>query len=151
MFANRSPGRRLLLGAAAAIASLTAAAAAYGAVGERPQNVAAEYAARPMDQMTNVRLRFLPLDDPREGHVKVLLTPESRPLSFFEARQAVHQAFLETLKEPGLPDDLSRIAVTVQMQPEGTVSAEEGKTYLFIRKDAKTWTIIAQPSGGAGF
>ncbi|MBZ8134526.1 hypothetical protein [Afifella sp. IM 167] len=148
MFAYRSPSRRLML-AVAALASLTAAGA-YAAVGERPQTVAAEYTARPMEKMTNVRLRFLPEGNPQEGHVKVLLTPESRPLTFFEARQAVQQAFLETLKEPGLPDELSRIAVTVQMQPEGVLSTDEDKTYLFIRKGAKTWTIIAQPSGGAG-
>ncbi|WP_034491424.1 hypothetical protein [Afifella pfennigii] len=135
-------GRGLAPALMATAAGLTATAVAYAALGDRPQIAASEPPAKEIPGLTEVRLRFEPDGDPRAGRVKVLLRPESRPLTYFEARQAVRQAFLETLKEPGLPDDLKRIAVTVEMQPEGAPGGET-QTYLFVRKDAKTWTILA--------
>ncbi|WP_139163731.1 hypothetical protein [Afifella marina] len=142
MPSSRGSRLRLALFCGLALAAVTASGLAAGRpLDGRNAIFAADHSS---DRVANVRLHFMPEDDPREGHVKVLLTPESRPLSFFEARQAVQQAFLETLKEPGLPDNLTRVSVTVQLAPAGN-EPEQSRTYLYIRKTAKTWTVMAAP------
>ncbi|MDQ0327181.1 hypothetical protein J2R99_003050 [Rhodopseudomonas julia] len=142
MPSSTGPRLRLALFFGLAIGTVATSGVAFG----RPldgQNamLAADHSS---DRIANVRLHFMPEDDPRDGHVKVLLTPESRPLTFFEARQAVQQAFLATLKEPGLPSDLTRVSVTVQLAPSGAERVQS-RTYLYIRKTAETWTVMASP------
>ena len=66
---------------------------------------------------TNVRMQFFQEDGPRAGHVKVVLTPDDRPLSVDEARSAARQAFLETLNDPVFVDGLKIVTVVVHRYP----------------------------------
>lgn len=66
---------------------------------------------------TNVRMQFFQEDGPLAGHVKVVLTPDDRPLSVDEARSAARQAFLETLNDPVFMDGLKIVTVVVHRFP----------------------------------
>ena len=66
---------------------------------------------------TNVRMRFFQEDGPLAGHVKVVLTPDDRPLTMDEARSAARQAFLETLNDPVFMDGLKIVTVVVHRFP----------------------------------
>ena len=66
---------------------------------------------------TNVRMQFFQEDGARAGHVKVVLTPDDRPLSMDEARSAARQAFLETLNDPVFTDGLKIVTVVVHRFP----------------------------------
>ena len=68
-------------------------------------------------QSTNVRMQFFQEDGPRAGHVKIILTPDDRPLSMDEARSAARQAFLETLNDPFFMDGLKIVTVVVHRFP----------------------------------
>src|SRR5688572_25720735 len=71
------------------------------ATGEAPSAQladAASVALREAVDSAYLLLQFIQVDGPTSGHVRVMLTPETRPLSILEARSAAEQAFLETLK-----------------------------------------------------
>jgi hypothetical protein len=92
----------------------------------------------------DVRLRFIQEDGPRSGHVRVVLAPETRPLTILEARSAARQAFLHALSEKGLGDDLRRITVVVRLMPESHPgSAADEQVFRFMYKGGKDWSIFA--------
>jgi len=67
---------------------------------------------------TGVRMQFLQVGGPRDGHVKVVLTPDDRALTMEEARSAVRQAFLDTLNDPVFMDDLKIVTIVVHRFPD---------------------------------
>lgn len=139
----RDQGRKgLAAGATIAVMALPAGLAIGAVGGEEPQIVAEAPAAAKVRYATaDVELRFVQEDGPESGHVRVELTPAERPLSFFEARSAAQQAFLETLKEPGLGGDLQRITVVVYLAPPAAGS-DDAQTFLFLRTGAKNWSVM---------
>jgi hypothetical protein len=92
----------------------------------------------------NLIMRFIQDDGPESGHVRVLLTPETRPLTALEARSAAEQAFLETLKEPGLGDNLTRITVVVRLMPQSHPDPSAAETVIiFQHKGGSDWSVLA--------
>ena len=92
----------------------------------------------------DMEMRFAQEDGPDSGHVRVVLTPETRPLTILEARQAAQQGFLEALNEKGLGDYLRRVIVVVRLMPKSHPDpggAEQ--VFRFIRKGGQDWTILA--------
>ncbi len=130
-------GTRILL-AGAAIAAASGAAALTPHIHDEPQVIAAASQSRMLVSTVNVELRYV-----QEGleAVRVLLTPEERALSFFEARSAAEQAFLEAVGDRSLGDALKRITVVVRLAPRNAVAGDEQK-YLFLHKGGKQWTIL---------
>ena len=91
----------------------------------------------------DLEMRFIQEDGPDSGHIRVVLTPETRALTAYEARSAAQQAFLATLSEPALGDNLSRITVVVRLMPQSYMdpgSAEQ--IFRFLFKGGKDWTIL---------
>jgi hypothetical protein len=92
----------------------------------------------------NLIMRFVQEDGPESGHVRVVLTPETRPLTVLEARSAAEQAFLETLKEPGLGDNLTRITVVVRLMPQSHPDPTVAETVIvFQHKGGSDWSVLA--------
>jgi len=114
-------------------------AAAATVEGETPQ--VAE--ARAVGQVADLNLRFIQEDGPESGHVRVVLTPEARPLTVIEARMAAEQAFLEALKEPGLGDNLKRITVVVRLMPDSHPDpAASEQVIVYLHKGGRDWSIL---------
>ena len=89
-------------------------------------------------------LHYIQEDGPESGHVRVELTPETRPLTIIEARMAAEQAFLDALKEPGLGDNLQRITVVVRLMPDfapGPRSAEQ--VIVYLHKGGHDWSVLS--------
>ncbi len=89
-------------------------------------------------------LRYIQEDGPESGHVRVVLTPETRPLTVIEARMAAEKAFLEALEEPGLGDNLKRITVVVRLMPASHPepgSAEQ--VIVYQHKGGRDWSVFA--------
>ena len=92
----------------------------------------------------NLTMRFVQEDGPESGHVRVLLTPETRPLTVIEARTAAQQAFLEALKESGLGDNLTRITVVVRLIPQSHPDLSSAETVIvFLHKGGRDWSVLA--------
>lgn len=88
-------------------------------------------------------MRFVQEDGPESGHVRVLLTPETRPLTLLEARLAAQRGFLEALGEPGLGNELRRIVVVVRLMPASHPDAAGAEQkFLFLRKAGATWSVV---------
>lgn len=132
---------RILLatGLAAGVLAGEAASAATGEA-EEPQVAA----ARDINQVADLILKFIQVDGPESGHVRVVLTPETRPLTIIEARMAAQQGFLEALKEPGLGDDLKRVTVVVRLMPAShpDPSAAE-QVIVYQHKGGRDWSVFA--------
>lgn len=117
---------------------------ASGAVEQDPPLQLAE--ARPAAVLTgtaDLEMRFVQEDEPDSGHVRVVLTPETRPLTIFEARSAAQQGFLEALNENGLGDNLRRVVVVVRLMPKSHPdpgAAEE--VFRFVHKGGRDWTVL---------
>lgn len=136
---------RIHSAAAAAALALLPAAVALASVETSPMQTLAEAAgtARMLPGAASLHLRFVQEDGPESGHVRVLLTPDARRLTAFEARSAAQQAFLEALNEPGLGEALSRITIVVRLSPEaaaGPTGPEE--VFLFLHKGGREWSIL---------
>jgi hypothetical protein len=135
----RASGWVLAAGLAATAGLPGGAAGAATGPGEEPQ--VAE--ARGIGEAADVTLRFIQEDGPESGHVRVVLTPGLRPLTVIEARMAAEQAFLQTLKEPGLGDALNRITVVVRMMPEthpDPAAAEQ--VVVYQHKGGRDWSVL---------
>ena len=136
-----SAGWIIIASAATAVALPHHAASATG----EPTAIA-EAAAGTVQSLggsANLSMRFIQEDGPESGHVRVVLTPETRALTVIEARTAAQQAFLETLKEPGLGDHLSRITVVVRLRPEShpdPTGAEQ--VIVFLHKGGRDWSVF---------
>ncbi|SEQ99875.1 hypothetical protein SAMN05216548_1107 [Faunimonas pinastri] len=89
----------------------------------------------------DLRLRYVQEDGPSSGHVRVLLTPETRSLTVLLARSAAQQAFLQALDEPGVRDGLSRVIVEVALMPEQR-DVGMHRTFRFVSKGEHTWSIL---------
>lgn len=129
-----------LAGLAAAFAGL-----ARGAVEIAPAQLAEAGPTSVVTGTADLEMRFVQEDGPESGHVRVELTPETRPLTIIEARSAAQQGFLEALNEKGLGDNLSRITVVVRLMPSSHPdpgAAEQ--VFLFLHKSGGDWT-ISQP------
>lgn len=130
------------LAGAACIAGSQLAIATTG--GEAPIRVAEAVAGGPhsLGGSANLMMRFIQEDGPESGHVRVVLTPETRPLTVIEARTAAQQAFLEALKEPGLGDNLKRITVVVRLMPETHPDPTGAETVIvFLHKGGSDWSV----------
>lgn len=100
--------------------------------------------ARALAGSANLTMRYIQEDGPDSGHVRVLLTPETRPLSVVEARTAAQQAFLEALKEPGLGENLTRITVVVRLVPPSHPDPTAAETTIvFLHKGGRDWSVVA--------
>jgi hypothetical protein len=128
--------------AGAAVPDFAAGAASDGealAVAE-----AAVVATQSLGGSANLTMRFVQEDGPESGHVRVLLTPETRALTMVEARAAAQQAFLEALKEPGLGDNLTRITVVVRLVPQSHPDPNGVETVIvFLHKGGRDWSVLA--------
>ncbi len=136
-----------------AVAGLAVAGAAAGAgfalaaKGDEATQRIAEAAAEsgepvPLAHAANLTMRFIQEDGPESGHVRVVLTPELRPLTILEARTAAQQAFLETLKERGLGDNLKRITVVVRLMPRSHPDpAGAEQVIVYLHKGGRDWSV----------
>lgn len=133
--------------AAMAAAGLAIGHFAIAATGGRDAQEVAEAAAGATQALAgyaNLSMRFIQEDGPDSGHVRVVLTPETRPLTVIEARTAAQQAFLEALKEPGLGDNLSRITVEVRLMPRSHPDPSAAHTTIVFRhKGGRDWSVTA--------
>ena len=133
------------LGVAVGLAAMALPAEiAVAATGEgEPQQVAATV-ARTLGDAADLTLRFVQEDGPESGHVRVELTPETRPLNFLEARMAAEKGFLAALNEPGLGDNLTRITVVVRLMPAAHPSPDVAEQVIVYRhKGGRDWSITA--------
>jgi hypothetical protein len=88
-------------------------------------------------------MRLIQEDGPESGHVRVVLTPEARPVTALEARSAAHEAFLEALADPSLSDALRRVVVVVRLMPATHPDpAGTEQKFLFLRKLGSTWSVL---------
>lgn len=127
------------LTAAAALGSGHLAGAATGG-GERP--LISE--ARATGQAADFMLRYIQEDGPESGHIRVVLTPETRPVTVMEARMAAEQAFLSALSEPGLGDDLKRITVVVRLLPASHPDPGAAEQVIvYLHKSGNDWSVLA--------
>src|SRR5215207_8828101 len=109
-----------LLAAGVATVGVIPSQVATGAVGSGETQRLAEAAVgapRMLEGSANMEVRFIQEDGPESGHVRVVLTPETRSITMFEARSAAEQGFLKALDEPGLGDNLKKITVVVRLMP----------------------------------
>ena len=89
-------------------------------------------------------LRYIQEDGPESGHVRVVLTPETRPLTVMEARKAAEKAFLEALEEPGLGDNLKRITVVVRLMPASHPDPGVAEQVIvYQHKSGRDWSVFA--------
>jgi hypothetical protein len=123
----------------------TGVPAAFGAIQDQSEQVVAEVfqpPARPMPGANNVMMRFEEDGDLFDGHIRVVLSPETRPLTLMQARSAAQEAFLETLNEPALADVIDRITIIVELVPEAYES-DLKQVFLYESKDGKNWSLTA--------
>lgn len=119
------------------------AAAVTGAESRQVAEAALEAGLR-LGQTADVMLHFSQEDGPDSGHVRILLVPETRPLTLPEARSAAQQAFLEALGQPGLGDNLSRITVVVRLMPASHPDpAAAEQVVVFLHKGGRDWSVLS--------
>ena len=108
--------------------------------GEAPEIAVARASGKAADFM----LRYIQEDGPESGHVRVVLTPETRAVTILEARMAAEQAFLEALTEPGLGDDLKRITVVVRLMPASHPDPGlSEQVIVYLHKGGRDWSVLA--------
>ena len=130
-----------LLGLAVGVSGFVSTGPAFAATsdGEPPEVIE----ARALGASADVMLHFIQEDGPQSGHVRVVLTPEARALTVIEARMAAEQAFLQTLKQPGLGDDLDRITVVVRMMPRSHPDPDEAQQVIvYQHKGGHDWSVL---------
>lgn len=129
----------------AAYFALLTAALGGDATAARALAEAVPAAAPPLpDQAADLQLHFVQEGGPESGHVRVVLTPEARPLTALEARSVAEEGFLDALDEPGLGDYLTRITVVVRLMPATLPDAETREAvFLFVRKGGSEWSVTA--------
>ncbi len=143
---SRVTPRSLIAAAGIAAIGVIAAGFAYAATAEReaPRQVAETASARMLGGVADLTLHFVQEDGPESGHVRVELTPETRPLTFIEARMAAEKGFLAALNEPGLGDNLSLITVVVRLMPASHPSPDTVEQVIIYRhKGGHDWSVTA--------
>lgn len=140
-------GRAVSLLAVAGLAAIGAAPTGIVAAStgeEEMQAIAEPVRAEMLAGTADLTLRFIQEDGPESGHVRVELTPETRPLTFIEARMAAEKGFLAALDEPGLGDNLSRITVVVRLMPASHPSPDGASQVIVYRhKGGHDWSVQA--------
>ena len=129
----------LSLAAVAALSLSGGKIAAATGEGEAPQ--IAE--VRALGKAADFVLRYIQEDGPKSGHVRVVLTPETRAVTVIEARMAAEQAFLEALTEPGLGDELKRITVVVRLMPASHPDPSAEQVIVYLHKGGRDWSVLA--------
>jgi hypothetical protein len=101
--------------------------------------------ARHLEDAADLEMRFMQEDGPGSGHVRVVLTPESRPLTLMEARSAAEQGFLKTLDDPAAGHGLTQVTVVVRLMPGAVdeASAPE-QTFRYLFKGGRDWAVLPQ-------
>ena len=136
-----------LLVAGVATVGVIPSQVATGAVGGGETQRLAEAAVgapRMLEGSANMEIRFIQEDGPESGHVRVVLTPETRSITMFEARSAAEQGFLKALDEPGLGDNLKKITVVVRLLPESHPDpVRNEQVFRFLHKGGRDWSILA--------
>ena len=129
--------------AALAAAGMAAPQLAAAPTGEEARPVAeAVGEALAFGGSADMTMRFIQEDGPESGHVRVVLTPETRPLTLLEARSVAQRAFLETLKELGLGDSLKRITVVVRLMPTSHPDpAAAEQVVVYRHKGGRDWSV----------
>lgn len=97
-----------------------------------------------LSETVDVQMKFVQVDGPEAGHVKVVLTPDDRPLTLDAARSAARQAFLETLNDPFFADDLKIVTVVVHRFP-GQDDPTLDFSVRFSAKGEGRWSIQDMP------
>ena len=131
--------------ALAVVVGITGVPAAFGAIQNQSEQVIAEVSqppSRPIVGANSVLMTFEEDGDLFDGHIRIVLSPETRPLTLMQARSAAQEAFLEALNEPGLADVISRITIVVELVPEARDS-DLRQVFLYESKDGKTWSLSA--------
>lgn len=132
---------RVVLAAGLAAAGTLSDEAAVAATGEGEMPQIAE--ARATGAAADFMLRYIQEDGPESGHVRVVLTPETRPLTIIEARMAAEKAFLDALEEPGL-GNLKRITVVVRLMPASHPDpAAAEQVIVYQHKSGRDWSVFA--------
>jgi len=133
--------------AGVAAAGLSLSANARGAANEADATQVAEaapVAVGSLGDSADLTLHYFQEDGPESGHVRIVLTPETRPLTQLEARSAAQQAFLGALTEPGLGDDLKRITVVVRLMPASLPDLETAEQIIvFLHKGGQDWAVLS--------
>ena len=107
--------RLILVAGMVAFAALANAHLARAATGEGEPPAISE--ARADGKVADFMLRYIQEGGPESRHVRVVLTPETRPVTVLEARMAAEQAFLSALEEPSFGDELELVTVVVRLLP----------------------------------
>ena len=132
---------RIALAAGLAAAGAAVTGLAESATGEGESRMIAEARAT---GAADFMLRYIQEDGPKSGHVRVVLTPETRPLTILEARMAAEKAFLDALDEPGLGDNLKRITVVVRLMPASHPDpGSAGQVIVYQHKSGRDWSVFA--------
>ncbi len=119
------------------------ASAPEAAIGET-EAVAQLASAHALGGAADLTLRFVQEDGPDSGHVRVELTPETRPLTIIEARMAAEKGFFAALNEPGLGDNLSLVTVVVRLMPASHPDPDAAEQVIVYRyKGGHDWSITA--------
>ena len=105
--------------------------------------------ARLPEEPARVEILFEQDGEPEDGAVRVILFPMDRALTESEVRNAMEQAFQETLNEPGLPEVLQRIQVDVHLFPVDSVLTGM-RSIVYESVAAGAWTVRPAWSGFLG-
>ena len=134
-----------VMAAALAVLLTVPSEVASGAVGDGGLERLAEASVNPQPigaGAADFEMRFIHEGGPESGPVRVVLTPQARPLTALEARNAAQKAFLEALADPSLSDDLRRVVVVVRLMPATHPDpAGSEQSFLFLRKQGTTWSV----------
>ena len=125
--------------------AVTGIPAAMAAIQGEQADLTAEVALPPAKSLEDANTVLMTLErdgDGFEGHVRVVLSPEVRPLTPMEARIAAQEAFLETLNEPALADVVNRITIVVELIPDAGEN-DPNEVFFYELKDGDTWALSA--------
>ncbi len=125
--------------------AITGIPGAFGSVQDQSDQVVAEVSqppARPILGANNVMMRFEEDGDLFDGRIRVVLSPETRPLTLMQARSVAQKAFLETLNEPALIDVINAITIVVELVPDAREN-DLRQVFLYETKDGKNWSLSA--------
>ena len=131
--------------ALAAGLATTGIPAALGTIQDKSDQVVAGVALppdMPVPAANNVMMTFEADGELTGSHVRVVLRPDTHPLTLMQARLAAQKAFLETLNEPALGDVVTRITIVVELVPDAG-KGDPSKVFLYETKNGKTWSLKA--------
>ncbi len=125
--------------------AITGIPVAFGSIQDQSEQVVAEVSqpsGRPILGANNVMMRFEEDGDLFDGHIRVILSPEARPLTLMQARSVAQKAFLETLNEPALIDVINAITIVVELVPNASEN-DPSQVFLYKTRDGKNWSLSA--------